>query len=296
VWRWKSLSIVAEQEVTVGVLISVDELAQQLSAGIPRLLDVRWTVAAPDGRPAYRDGHIPGAVYVDLDTELSDHSVAGRGRHPLPSAEALQRSARGWGVNPGDAVVVYDDWSGQAAARAWWLLRAAGVADVRILDGGWAAWRRAGLPVESGDVSPHAGTLVIGDLTGLAAVNADNVAAQADSDDHLVLDARAAARYRGDEEPFDPRAGHIPGAVSAPTADNLAADGTFLPAADLRARFTALGAGRGPVTVYCGSGVTATHQIAALAIAGHVAALYPGSWSEWSNDPDRPIATGPDPG
>ena len=127
-------------------------------------------------------------------------------------------------------------------------------------------------------------------------MNADGVAAQADSDDHLVLDARAAARYRGDEEPLDPRAGHIPGAVSAPTAENLAADGTFLPAADLRDRFTALGAGRAPVTVYCGSGVTATHQIAALAIAGYDAALYPGSWSEWSNDPGRPVATGPNPG
>ncbi len=275
------------------VLISVDELAQRLSTRGLRLLDVRWTVAAPDGRAAYRTGHIPGAVYVDLDTELSDHSVTGRGRHPLPSARALQHSARRWGLNPGDAVVAYDDWSGQAAARAWWLLRAAGVADVRILDGGWSAWRRAGLPVEAGAVDPGPGTLVVEDLGGLV-VDADSIAAQADFDGHLVLDARAAARYRGDEEPFDPRAGHIPGAVSAPTADNLAADGTFLPAADLRARFTTLGAGRAPVTVYCGSGVTATHQIAALAIAGHEAALYPGSWSEWSNDPGRPIATGSD--
>ena len=125
-------------------------------------------------------------------------------------------------------------------------------------------------------------------------MDADSVAAQADSDGHLVLDARAAARYRGDEEPFDPRAGHIPGAVSAPTADNLAGDGTFRPATDLRARFTALGAGRSPVTVYCGSGVTATHEIAALAIAGYDAALYPGSWSEWSNDPGRAVATGSD--
>ena len=278
----------------MNILISVDELAQQLSA-IPRMLDVRWTVTAPDGRAAHRDGHVPGAVYVDLDTDLSDHSVTGRGRHPLPSAEALQQSARRWGLSPGDAVVVYDDWNGQAAARAWWLLRAAGVADVRILDGGWSAWRRAGQPVETGDVRPEPGTLAIGDLDGLIAVDSDIVAAQADSDEYLVLDARAAARYRGDEEPFDPRAGHIPGAVSAPTADNLAADGTFLPAGDLRARFTALGAEHAPVTVYCGSGVTATHQIAALAIAGYDAALYPGSWSEWSNDPDRAVATGSDP-
>lgn len=278
----------------MNILISVDALAQQLSANRPRLLDVRWTVTAPDGCAAHRDGHIPGAVYVDLDAELSDHSVTGRGRHPLPSPQALQHSARQWGLNPGDPVVVYDDWSGQAASRAWWLLRAASVADVRILDGGWSAWRRAGLPVESGDVRPELGTLVIGDLGSLVAVDADSVAAQADSDGHLVLDARAAARYRGDEEPFDPRAGHIPGAVSAPTADNLAGDGTFRPATDLRARFTALGAGRSPVTVYCGSGVTATHEIAALAIAGYDAALYPGSWSEWSNDPGRAVATGSD--
>jgi thiosulfate/3-mercaptopyruvate sulfurtransferase len=277
------------------VLISVDQLAQRLSADHPRLLDVRWTLAHPDGRAAHRDAHIPTAVYVDLDTELSDHAVTGRGRHPLPSAAALQRSARRWGLHDGDPVVIYDDWNGQAAARAWWLLRAAGVADVRILDGGWSAWRRAGLPVATGEETPQPGTLTVESLTGLATVDADGVAARADSAGHLVLDARAGARYRGDEEPLDPRAGHIPGAVSAPTADNLTADGTFLPAAALRARFAALGAGTAPVTVYCGSGVTATHQIAALAHAGYDAALYPGSWSEWSSDPSRPAATGPDP-
>jgi thiosulfate/3-mercaptopyruvate sulfurtransferase len=131
------------------VLMSAAELAQQLSSGAPpRVLDVRWTVTEPDGYGAYLAGHIPGAVYVDLDTELSDHSVTGRGRHPLPTPAALEVSARRWGLNPGDAVVVYDDWSGQAAARAWWLLRAAGVADVRLLDGGWSEWQRGGLPAE----------------------------------------------------------------------------------------------------------------------------------------------------
>ena len=275
------------------MLVTADALAQRLSS--VRLLDVRWTITAPDGRPAYRAGHIPGAVYVDLDTELSNHSVRGQGRHPLPSPTALQNAARRWGVHDGDPVVVYDDWNGQAAARAWWLLRAAGVADVRILDGGWAAWQRAGLPVETGEVTPAPGTVTIADLDGLPGADTNSVAQQADSDAHLLLDARAAARYRGDEEPLDARAGHIPGAVSAPTAANLNADGTFLPAAELAARFTALGADRVPVTVYCGSGVTATHQIAALAIAGIDAALYPGSWSAWSADPDRPVATGPDP-
>ncbi len=274
------------------VLITAGQLAQQISGESPRILDVRWTLTAPDGRAAHQQGHLPGAVYVDLDTELADHSVVGRGRHPLPTAAALQDAARRWGLNPGDSVVVYDDWSGQAAARAWWLLHAAGVADVRILDGGWSAWQQAGLPVETGVVTPTAGSLVIGALNGLPTVNADEIAAQANSADDLVLDARAAARYRGDEEPLDPRAGHIPGAASAPTSENLNADGTFRPASDLRARFTALGAGRLPVTVYCGSGVTAAHQIAALAVAGYDAALFPGSWSQWSSDPSRPVATG----
>ncbi|WP_025089106.1 sulfurtransferase, partial [Mycobacteroides abscessus] len=215
--------------------------------------------------------------------------------HPLPTPQALAASARRWGLNDGDAVVVYDDWNGQAAARAWWLLRAAGVSNVRILDGGWAAWQRSGGPVATEEVVPVVGDITITSLHGLAAVDADAVAAQAQSPDNLVFDARAAARYRGDEEPLDPRAGHIPGAVSAPTAENLTADGTFKPVAELRERFDKLGAGAAPVTVYCGSGVTATHQIAALAIAGYDAALYPGSWSEWSSDPQRPVATGPNP-
>lgn len=275
------------------VLISINELNQQLSSDPPRLLDVRWTLASPDGSAAYRAGHIPGAVYVDLDAELSDHAITGRGRHPLPSAAALQDSARRWGLNPGDPVVVYDDWNAQAAARAWWLLRAAGLHDVRILDGGWPTWQSAGLPIESGDVVPQPGSVVITALDAMPVVDADEVAVQAGSAGHAVLDARAAARYRGDEEPLDPRAGHIPGAVSAPTADNVAADGRFRPSADLRTRFAELGAGRVPVTVYCGSGITAAHEIAALAIAGYEAALFPGSWSEWSNDPARPVATGP---
>lgn len=275
------------------VLISATELAERLSE--VRLLDVRWTVMAPDGHPTYLQGHLPGAVFVDLDADLADHSATGRGRHPLPAPEAFQASARRWGLHDGDAVVVYDDWNGQAASRAWWLLRAAGVSDVRILDGGWAAWQRSGGPVETGEVVLPPGDITIAALDGLASVDANAVADRADSPDNLVFDARAAARYRGDEEPLDPRAGHIPGAVSAPTAENLTPEGTFRPAAELRERFDTLGAGRAPVTVYCGSGVTATHQIAALAIAGYDATLYPGSWSEWSSDPQRPVATGSDP-
>lgn len=282
--------------IVTPVLISVDELADALSAHRPHLLDIRWAVGRANGRADYLDGHLPGAVYVDLDSELADPTARGRGRHPLPTPAALQSSARRWGLHPGGPVVVYDDWSGQAAARAWWLLRAAGVSSVRILDGGWAAWRRAGGATESGDVTPSPGTLSIRTLDTMPTATIDTVAAQARSPEHLVLDARAAVRYRGEQEPLDPRAGHIPGALSAPTAESLSPTGTFLPASELRQRFAALGADTSPVTVYCGSGITAAHQIAALAVAGYPAALYPGSWSQWSADPDRPAATGPDPG
>ncbi len=278
------------------VLISVDELAERLSTGAPtRILDVRWTVQQPDGRPEYLAGHIPGAVFVDLDADLSDHTQSGRGRHPLPTAPALQAAARRWGLEDGDDVVVYDNWNLQAAARAWWLLRAGGMSGVRLLDGAWAAWQAQGHPTATDIPAPPPGSVTISSLAAMPAVDAGAVAAQAISSDAVVLDARAAARYRGDEEPLDPKAGHVPGAVSAPTAENLTAAGVFRPAAELRARFEALGAGTHPVAVYCGSGVTATHQIAALAVAGYDAALYPGSWSEWSNS-DRPVATGPDPG
>lgn len=276
------------------VLISAADLAARLSE--VRLLDVRWTVMAPDGHPAYLEGHLPGAVFVDLDADLADHSATGRGRHPLPTPKAFQASARRWGLNSGDAVVVYDDWNGQAASRAWWLLRAAGITDVRILDGGWSAWQRFGGPVETGEVVTEPGAVTISSLDGVASVDIAEVAIQSKWGDIQILDARAAARYRGDEEPLDPRAGHIPRAISAPTAENLNADGTFRSAAELRERFGELGVAHSPVvTVYCGSGVTATHQIAALAIAGYDAALYPGSWSEWSSDTQRPVATGPDP-
>jgi len=278
----------------VDILITTDELAQRLSDPRLRILDVRWTVMQPDGRAAFRDGHIPGAVFVDLDADLSDHSVTGRGRHPLPTAVALQASARTWGLNDGDAVVVYDDWNGQAAARAWWLLRAAGVADVRILDGAWPAWRESGQPAETAERQPDPGTITIDHLDGLPVVDADFLAQRTPG--AVVFDARAAARYRGDEEPLDQKAGHIPGAVSAPTAENLTGAGTFRPSAELHARFAELGADTGTIAVYCGSGVTATHQIAALAIAGYDAALYPGSWSEWSSTPGRAVATGSEPG
>ncbi|WP_370263813.1 MULTISPECIES: sulfurtransferase [unclassified Cryobacterium] len=282
-------------------LITAMELATELSERSDiRVLDVRWKLGDPPGLGEYRAGHIPGAVYVDLDTELAGHGEPPDGRHPLPGIAALQAAARRWGLTDADTVVVYDDLGGMSAARAWWLLRHAGVREVLLLDGALAAWRRAGLPLATGDEPAPAGTVTLS-YGSLPVLDADAAARLARTG--VLLDARAAERYRGDTEPIDPRAGHIPGAVSAPTAANLTADGFFRPAAELRARFEALGVSdagtvragtvlASTVGVYCGSGVTAAHEAAALTIAGFVPALYPGSWSQWSNLPGRPVETG----
>ena len=283
------------------ILIQPDELAERLDAernggATTRtvVLDVRWTLAEPDGSAAFREGHVPTAVYVDLDQELADHHVRGEGRHPLPSEAALTAAMRRWGLHDGDTVVVTDDVGNQSSARAWWLLRHAGVADVRMLDGALGAWRASGHPLETGETSP-----VPGDATArYGSMPVIDIDAAADlAAGGVLLDARAAARYRGEVEPIDPRAGHIPGARSAPSAENLDELGRFLSPDALRARFAAAGAHSGVrVAAYCGSGVTAAHEVAALALAGIDAALYPGSWSQWSNDPTRPVAIGPEPG
>ncbi len=259
----------------------------------PIVLDVRWRLGGPDGHPDYVAGHIPGAVFVRLDEDLAAHGDPRAGRHPLPEAAAFQASARRWGIDDGDTVVVYDDWQGYGAARAWWMLRDAGL-DARVLDGGLAAWRAAGLPLEQGEIVPAPGgvTLHPGRMPQLTI---DEAAALAASTDGVLMDARAGERYRGETEPIDPRAGHIPGAISAPTSENVNVDGTLRTAAELEARFAALGIGDGPVGVYCGSGVSAAQEVLALAVAGRDAALYPGSWSEWSQHPDRPVATGAQP-
>jgi thiosulfate/3-mercaptopyruvate sulfurtransferase len=274
------------------VLISADELARQLgSARPPVLLDVRWALGDSKGRQHYLDGHLPGAVYVDLDTELAAPAVATQGRHPLPELDVLQAAAQRWGVREGSSVVIYDNSGNLAAARAWWLLRWAGVPDVRLLDGGLGAW--GDRPLETGfGPTPALGDVVL--RPGhLPVLTIDETAAFPDRG--VLLDARAGERYRGEQEPVDRRAGHIPGAVSAPTSDNLAPDGSFRLPQELKTRFQELGAGDRPVAVYCGSGVTAAHEVAALAVAGIEAALYPGSWSQWSNHPERPVATGPNP-
>ncbi|WP_082659487.1 sulfurtransferase [Cellulomonas sp. B6] len=283
----------SDDDVRGAVLVEPDDLARLLADDDgPVLLDVRWALGRTDGHDRYLEAHLPGAVYVDLDTELAAPPSPAAGRHPLPDVADLERAARRWGVREGGSVVVYDDAAGTSAARAWWLLRWAGVRDVRILDGGLAAWTAAGYAVEPFEITPEPGDVVL--VPGaLPTLEADGAAALAG--DGVLLDARAAERYAGRVEPVDPRAGHVPGAVSAPTADNVDADGRFLPADALAARFAALGVAPGAaaarVGVYCGSGVTAAHEVAALASIGVDAALYPGSWSQWSHDPARPVAT-----
>jgi thiosulfate/3-mercaptopyruvate sulfurtransferase len=280
------------------VLVDVDTLAADLQlggledplGGAPVLLDVRWELGRSDGRERYEAGHLPGAVYVDLETELAASPSPAEGRHPLPSAAEFQQVARQWGVSRDSRVVVYDAVGGTSAARAWWLLRWFGHPSVHLLDGGLTAWVRAGYPVETGATQRAPGDVVVhpGRMPVLDADDAADL-----PDDGVLLDARAAERFRGEVEPVDPQAGHIPGARSAPTVGNLADDGTFRPAAELAERFAALGVRDDrPVGVYCGSGVTAAHQVAALATLGVDAALYPGSWSQWSNDPGRPVAVG----
>jgi thiosulfate/3-mercaptopyruvate sulfurtransferase len=276
------------------VLITAAELSGLIEAGeAVTILDVRWKLDAPDGRAAYLDGHLPGAVYVSLDDELSDHSVTGRGRHPLPSGSKLQEAARRWGVRQGGLVVAYDDFNRMGSGRAWWVLTAAGLTNVRILDGGLAAWRASGGTLETGQVEPQPGNVTVlhEDLYagGLPTLTAE----QAGAGDMPLFDARAPERYRGDNEPVDAQAGHIPGAKNLPFGKLLTGAGTFLDDGALTREFSDRGIDRDvPVGAYCGSGVSATVIVAALTAAGHEVALYPGSWSEWSSDPTRPVAVG----
>ena len=277
------------------LLVSPAAIAGDLAAEPgPVLLDVRWRLGGPPGIDSYREGHLPGAVFVDLDRDLSGPPGPG-GRHPLPEPAGFQAAMRAAGVGQDRPVVVYDDRDATAAARAWWLLRYHGHENVRVLDGGYQAWLAAGLPVSTADPAGNADpagqpgdfTARPGHMPVLDAAGAGSMARTG-----LLLDARAGERYRGQHEPVDPVAGHIPGAVSAPTAENVNADGTFRGADDLAARFRVLGAQDSTVGAYCGSGVTAAHEVLALALAGIPAALYVGSWSNWIADPARPVATG----
>ncbi len=276
------------------VLMTATELAALIDARDPvTILDVRWRVDQPDGRAVYLQGHLPGAVYVSLEDELSDHTIAGRGRHPLVSGGSLEVAARKWGIRQDGLVVVYDDWNRAGSARAWWVLTAAGLENVRILDGGLSAWLSAGRSLDTGPVDPQPGNVTVphGDLYAgsRATLTAEQIGAV------TLLDARAPERFRGDVEPLDPVAGHIPGAKNLPSVTVLADDGTFVGDDAL----TQLLSGRGidydgGVGVYCGSGVTAAVTVAALAATGREAALYPGSWSEWCSDPARAVGRGPE--
>jgi thiosulfate/3-mercaptopyruvate sulfurtransferase len=278
--------------VATGTLVSAGQLAAELTGpDAPVVLDCRWSLAAGADRDGYDRGHLPGAVFVDLDRELSGPPVDGGGRHPLPDPRAFQAAMRRAGVSAGRPVVAYDQGEPGGAARAWWLLGWFGHPAVRVLDGGLPAWVAAGLPLVADVPDPEPGDLEARP-GGRALLDADGAAGLAASG--VLLDARAPARYQGLEEPVDPVAGHIPGAVNLPMAGLLGERG-LVPPATLRQALADAGAGQGPVGAYCGSGVVAAHLVLALEAAGVPAALYAGSWSDWVADPGRPVATGPRP-
>lgn len=273
------------------VLITAAELAGIIRAGDPvTVLDARWRLDEPDGHATYLQGHLPGAVYVSLENELSDHTVAGRGRHPLPSGPSLQAASRSWGIRQGAPVVVYDDWNRAGSARAWWVLTAAGIASVRILDGGLTAWRAGGHDIQTGPVCPLPGNVTVAHDDLYAGARATLTAEQVGA--VTLLDARAPERFRGDIEPVDRVAGHIPGAKNLPSGALLSGDGSFLDSGELTRLLFERGI-EGTMGAYCGSGVTAAITVAALATIGREVALFPGSWSEWSSDPTRPVERGP---
>jgi thiosulfate/3-mercaptopyruvate sulfurtransferase len=274
-----------------GPVVDVAWLHDHLDDPSLRIADVRWALAGTPGRERYDAGHLPGAVFLDAEDELSSPGD-GPGRHPVPTAEKLERILGGRGIGDRHAVVAYDDAGGSIAARLWWLFRHFGHGNrCAVLDGGIDGWTDAGLPLSTEAPSHPPARWTAGaardDLVDTATIVASLGGAT------LLLDARAGERYRGETEPIDARPGHIPGAVSAPWAENLGPDGRFLPPDALRRRYQALGADARPTIAYCGSSLTATHDLLALELAGIAGArLYEGSWSHWSSDPSRPAATG----
>ncbi|MFO0659765.1 MAG: sulfurtransferase [Polyangiaceae bacterium] len=285
-------------------LVQVDELARFLREPSLKIVDVRWYLNGPKGRDAYEASHIEGALFLDVDGELADPVGPGRpGRHPLPSRERFVALLRRVGISGDHHVIAYDDMGGAIAARLWWMLHHVGHrGGVSVLDGGWQAWSGAGLPVASGAM-PTSDALASSNETEDAEtrgpfvkVDREYVAARLHQSSTLLIDARAPERYEGKVEPIDPRAGHIPGAKNAPFVGNLLAPGgRFRGQQELRERYENLGVKPGVETiVYCGSGVTACHDILALTVAGlgDGVRLYEGSWSDWSADPTRPIETG----
>ncbi|TQM10772.1 sulfurtransferase [Pseudonocardia kunmingensis] len=272
-------------------LLAVPDPAQR-----PVVLDVRWRLTGPPARPDHDAAHLPGAVFLDMDSDLAD-PPGPAGRHPLPSPARLQSALRRAGVRDDSLVVAHDDAQGVQAARTWWLLRWAGFAAgrVAVLDGGYRAWVEAGLPTTDEPSRPLPGDVTVRP-GGMPVLDADEAAALARSG--VLLDARAPERYRGEFEPVDPKAGHIPGAVNAPATDVLGPDGRWLAPAPLAARLAGLaGPGAGDVGAYCGSGATAAALVLAMEHAGlrppeRPIGLYVGSWSNWSADPGRPVAVG----
>lgn len=275
------------------------EMSPEMSSGSgayrPVVLDVRYRLGGPPGRPDHDAGHIPGAVFVDLDADLAA-APGPAGRHPLPEPDQLQAVLRAAGVHDGSRVVAYDDGNGLAAVRAWWLLRWARLpaARVAVLDGGWAAWTAAGQPTTAEASAPEPGDVTVRP-GAMPTVDADEAARIAGTG--VLIDARAAARYRGETEPIDPLAGHVPGAHNVSVLDFAGPDGRWLPPAELAARFAGVDVAAPEVAAYCGSGVTAAALVLAAEQSGlrtpdRPVALYPGSWSNWVADPERPVALG----
>jgi thiosulfate/3-mercaptopyruvate sulfurtransferase len=274
------------------VLISPKELAELLdSVQPPMLADVRWTLGGPPGKPEFEASHIPGAVWVDLETQLAGPPGAG-GRHPLPATAIFEQAMRDIGVHQDLPVVAYDAATSQAASRLWWLLTDAGHRQVRVLNGGLAAWKAAGLPTVSGPGTPLRRGDFIARPGQRSQVDAAEIFARLGTPDApTLIDVRAPERYSGEKEPIDPVAGHIPGAINLPATANLDANGGFLPSARIAELYAEAGGSKDAV-LYCGSGITAAHSLLALEAAGLSAAIYPGSWSDWIRDPRHPIATG----
>ncbi len=283
--------------MSLAQLISASELVNRPAGPERLLLDCRFALDdLAYGQRSYAEGHIPGAVFADLERDLSGPIVKGvTGRHPLPDPQQLIERLRAWGLNNDSEVILYDDGPGAFAAHAWWLLVWLGKRDkVFLLDGGLKAWREAGLPLDHAVPERSAGTFT-GHADAKLVLNAEQVQQRLSEPQLTLLDARALPRFRGEVEPIDPVAGHIPGAQCAVFTDNLGSDGRFLPTEQLRARFAAQLGNRPAdgVVAYCGSGVTACHNLFALSLAGYpLAPLYAGSWSEWITDPSRPVATG----
>ncbi|PRA08386.1 sulfurtransferase [Arthrobacter sp. MYb211] len=270
----------------MNTLISAAELAAKLADESLVLLDVRWVLGRDDGQEHYAAGHIPGAVFVEMETELSGATGAHTGRHPLPEPADFEAAARRWGIGADSFVVAYDDSGALAAARAWWLLRHAGFENVAVLDGGLDAWKERGGHLATGIETREPSEVALS-WGGMPVLEYQELASYSGT----LIDSRATARYLGIQEPIDPVAGHIPGARNRPTTDNLDAQAKFFSAERLAAAFAKIAPENLPLAAYCGSGITATHQVLAAEHAGRTAALYPGSWSQYCSYPQSPIAT-----